>query len=145
MSQVNKTGNPKILQQHKPKPKPKPNHPPTGPKVHPKPPKKKEEPKEIVATEDSTVTINSTINELFATSEVTQSFTNTLSNSIELKISFPLKQEIQLTRFVITIGNKTIISKVLPKEKAEEKYTDAIASGNTGILSTMDKTGKRFP
>ena len=144
MSQVNKTGNPKILQQHKPKPKPKPNHPPTGPKVHPKPPKKKEEPKEIVATEDSTVTINSTINELFATSEVTQSFTNTLSNSIELKISFPLKQEIQLTRFVITIGNKTIISKVLPKEKAEEKYTDAIASGNTGILSTMDKTGKSY-
>ena len=144
MSQVNKTGNPKILQQHKPKPKQKPNHPPTGPKVHPKPPKKKEEPKEIVATEDSTVTINSTINELFATSEVTQSFTNTLSNSIELKISFPLKQEIQLTRFVITIGNKTIISKVLPKEKAEEKYTDAIASGNTGILSTMDKTGKSY-
>ena len=142
MSKVNKTGNPKLLQQNKPKPKP--TQPPKGPKVHPKPPKKKEEPKEIIATEDSTVTINSTINEIFATSEVTQSFTNTLSNSIELKISFPLKQEIQLTKFVITIGNKTIISKVLAKEKAEEKYTDAISSGNTGFLSTMDETGKNY-
>ena len=33
---------------------------------------------------------------------------------------------------------------MLPKEKAEEKYTDAIASGNTGILSTMDKKGKSY-
>ena len=144
MSKVIKTGNPKIPQQYKPKPKPKPTQPPKGPIVNPKPPKKKEETKEIIATEDDIVTINSTINEIFATSEVTQSFTNPLSNSIELKVSFPLKQEIQLTKFVITIGNKTIISKVLPKEKAQEKYTDAISSGNTGILSTMDETGKSY-
>ena len=144
MSKVIKTGNPKIPQQYKPKPKPKPTQPPKGTIVNPKPPKKKEETKEIIATEDDIVTINSTINEIFATSEVTQSFTNPLSNSIELKVSFPLKQEIQLTKFVITIGNKTIISKVLPKEKAQEKYTDAISSGNTGILSTMDETGKSY-
>ena len=97
MSKVIKTGNPKIPQQYKPKPKPKPTQPPKGPIVNPKPPKKKEETKEIIATEDDIVTINSTINEIFATSEVTQSFTNPLSNSIELKVSFPLKQEIQLT------------------------------------------------
>ena len=142
MLNVNKTGKPKIPQQYKPKPKPK--EPPKVPIVQPKPPKIKEYKAEIIETEDNTVTINSTINEIFATSEVTQAFTNTLSNSIELKISFPIKPEIQLTKFLITIGNKTIISKVLPKEKAEEKYTDAISSGNTGVLSTMDDSGKNY-
>ena len=97
-----------------------------------------------IDSEDNTVSINSTINEIFATSEVIQTFTNPLQKSIELTISFPLKAEIQLTKFVITIGDKTVISKVLPKEKAEEKYTDAIASGNTGFLSTLDETGKNY-
>ena len=159
MSNINKIQKPKSgTQKPKPKPniKPKPNPQPLintkNPKINPKPPKKKEDKKEdkkqekqeIISSEDNTVLINSNINELFATSEVTQVFTNTLTKSIELKVSFPLKPEIQLTKFIISIGDKTIISKVLPKEKAEEKYTDAIASGNTGILSTMDETGKSY-
>ena len=157
MSNINKIQKPKSgIQKPKPNIKPKPN-PQSSiiqkiPKVNPKPPKKKEDKKEdkkeekqeIISSEDNTVLINSNINELFATSEVTQVFTNTLTKSIELKVSFPLKPEIQLTKFVISIGDKTIISKVLPKEKAEEKYTDAIASGNTGILSTLDETGKSY-
>ena len=139
---INNIGKPKIPQQIKPKPKPMETT--EGPKLYPKPPQKKEDKKEVIATEDNTVTINSAINEIFATSEVTQAFTNILSKSIELKISFPLKPEIQLIKFVITIRNKTIISKVLEKEKAEEKYTDSISSGNTGILSTMDETVKNY-
>ena len=75
---------------------------------------------------------------------MTQSFTNTLQKSIELTVSFPLKPEIQLSKFVITIGNKIIISKVLEKGKAGEKYTDAIASGNTGFLSTFDESSKNY-
>ena len=129
-------------------PKPKTVINPKDPKIKINPPKPKEEKKEekieLISGEDSTVLINSQINELFATSEVTQVFTNTLSKSIELTISFPLKPEIQLTKFLITIGDKTIISKVLPKEKAKEKYTDAIASGNTGILSTLDESRKNY-
>ena len=42
------------------------------------------------------------------------------------------------------MDNKTIISKVLPKEKAEEKYTYEISLGNTGILLTMDETRKSY-
>ena len=94
--------------------------------------------------EEKTVYITSKINEAFAVSEVIQYFTNNLNNSIELTISFPLKQEIQLTKFIITIGNKTVISKILPKEKAEEKYTDAISSGNTGFLSTFDENYSNY-
>ena len=42
------------------------------------------------------------------------------------------------------MDNKTIISKVLPKEKAEEKYTYEISSGNTSILWTMDEIWKSY-
>ena len=153
MSNINKIKNPNVIPEKKPKPpaKPKPKNPnvPKNPKDKIKPhikPKedKKVEKNEIIDMEDNTVLIDSQINEIYATSEVTQTFTNTLTKSIELSISFPLKPEIQLTKFVITIGDKTIISKVLPKEKAQEKYTDAIASGNTGFISTYDDSEKSY-
>lgn len=34
----------------------------------------------------------------------------------------------------ITLGDKTIEAKVMEKEKAEEKYDDAIAAGNMAAL-----------
>ncbi len=104
----------------------------------PKNKEKQVEPK-IVETDkdDEIVFINSSINEVFASSEVIQYFTNNLNVAVELTVSFPIKHEIQLTKFIVTIGNKTVISKILSKEKANEKYTDAIASGNTAILSSF--------
>ena len=84
---------------------------------------------------DSTIYINSQVNEVFATTELTQYFTNTLDKSIELSVSFPIKDEISLSKFVIQIENKIVISKIMSKEKAEEKYNDTIASGNTGFIS----------
>ena len=146
MSDANKIKKPKVQPPKKPQTKPK--IPQKDPQIKIKPPKPKENKeevkKELASSEDNVVFINSNINELFATSEVTQSFTNTLQKSIELTVSFPLKPEIQLSKFVITIGNKIIISKVLEKGKAEEKYTDAIASGNTGFLSTFDESSKNY-
>lgn len=94
--------------------------------------------------DDEIVFITSSINEVFATSEVVQYFTNNLNKAVELTVSFPLKHEIQLTRFIITIGNKTVISKVLSKEKAKEKYSDAIASGNTGVLSSFNESFSNY-
>ena len=106
--------------------------------------KEKEKEKINENEDEETVFITSSINEVFATSEVIQYFTNKLNKSIELIISFPLKHEIQLSKFLISIGNKTIVSKVLEKEKAEEKYSDAIASGNTGFLSTFDESYSNY-
>ena len=84
---------------------------------------------------DSTIYINSQVNEVFATTELTQYFTNTLDKSIELSILFPINKKLSMIKFEITIDDKTIRSKILPKEKAEEKYNDTIASGNTGFIS----------
>ena len=82
--------------------------------------------------------LNSYINEIYATTEITQYFTNTLDNAIELSISFPIKEEINITKFIVTTEDKTICSKVMSKEKAEEKYNDSISSGNTGFISRYD-------
>ena len=110
--------------------------------------KNKEKPIEpkIVETDkdEEIVFITSSINEVFATSEVVEYFINHLKKAVELTVSFPLKNEIQLTKFIITIGNKTVISKVLSKEKAKEKYTDAIASGNTGVLSSFNESFSNY-
>ena len=88
---------------------------------------------------DDTIYLNSQVNEIFATTELIQFFTNPLDNAIELSISFPIKEEISLTKFVVTIGEKMVISKVMKKEKEEEKYEDSIASGNQGFISRYNE------
>ena len=85
---------------------------------------------------EDVVYLSSKINELFATTELTQYFTNTLKDSIELSIIFPIKEEINLSKFVVSIDDKVVMSKVMAKEKAEEKYNDSIASGNIGFYSS---------
>ena len=90
------------------------------------------------------VYISSDINEIYGTTEVVQYFTNILDSPIELSVDFPILEEINLTKFLITIGDKTIVSKVMSKEKAEEKYNDSIASGNTGVMSTYDDSLKSY-
>ena len=89
--------------------------------------------------DDNTVYITSKVNEIFASTELTQYFTNPLENSIELTIFFPIKEEINLSKFVVSMDDQIIVSKVMPKEKAEEKYNDAIASGNVGVISSYQE------
>ena len=84
---------------------------------------------------EDTIYLKSKVNELFATTELTQYFTNHLDNAIELSISFPIKEEINISKFTISIDEKVYISKVMKKEKAEEKYADTVASGNIGLIS----------
>ena len=86
---------------------------------------------------EDTIYLSSKINELFAITELTQYFTNHLDNSIELSIGFPIKEEINISKFTITIDDKVTVSKVIAKEKAEMKYTDSIASGNIGLISSF--------
>ena len=89
-------------------------------------------------SELNTVFIESEVNEVYASTEAKQTFINPLDKPIELLINFPIKDEIQLSRFQVTINNKIVISRVLEKEKAKEKYNDTISDGNVGILSSYD-------
>ena len=93
---------------------------------------------------EDTIYLSSNINELYGVTEITQYYTNTLNSAIELSIAFPILEDISLTKFIVTIGEKTISSKVLPKEKAEQKYNDSISSGNTGFLSNYNNSLKCY-
>ena len=95
-------------------------------------------------SKENTIHILSNINELYATTQITQYFTNTLQNSIELKVEFPIKEEISLSKFVVTMGDKLVISKVMGKQKAEEKYNDTLASGKVGFLSKLDENKNNY-
>ena len=88
---------------------------------------------------DDMIYLNSKVNEIYATTELTQYFTNSFDQPIELTIIFPIKEEISLSKFVISTDGKIVISKVMAKEKAKEKYNDSIASGNVGFLSTYEE------
>ena len=88
--------------------------------------------------------LTSNINEVFASTKITQYFFNQLDETIELSISFPIKQEINLNKFVISIEDKVIISKVMPKGTAEEKYEETIKEGNIGFLSRYDGSQNNY-
>ena len=96
------------------------------------------------AKRDDTVYLFSKINEIFATTEVTQFFTNKLENPIELIILFPIIEKLSLSKFSIRIDDKEIISKIISKEKAEEKYNDSISSGNMGFISRYEDDNKSY-
>ena len=79
--------------------------------------------------------IKSDVNEFYAITQVTQTYKNNNSVPIELNIMYPLRKEINFRKFTINVDGKKSISKIFPKEKAEEKYSDAMAGGNVGVLS----------
>ena len=84
---------------------------------------------------EGTINIITHINELISQTEITQNFKNTKKNPIELEIVLPIIENINITKFEVIKGNKKIVSKLLEKEKAKEKYNDTIATGDLGFTS----------
>ena len=83
--------------------------------------------------------INSKVSELYATSIVTQKFSNPTDNPLELKIYIIKNDKLLFSSFNCKIGDCIEVkSKVIKKEKAEEKYTDSLASGNAAIFVSED-------
>jgi len=102
-------------------------------------------PKDDDKEREDTIYLKSNINEVYASTEITQYFINPLNNPIELIISFPIIEEISLNKFIISIGDKKVVSKVMQKEEAEEKYDYSLYAGNTGFLGKYtDKDKKRY-
>ena len=93
---------------------------------------------------EDTIYLKSNINEIYATTEITQYFTNKLDNPIELIISFPIKEEISLNKFIIKIGEKTVSSKIMEKKEAEQKYEDSLNEGNNPFLGSLGNEEKSY-
>ena len=75
------------------------------------------------------------INEVMAQTEIIQYFKNTSKSPIELSMKLPELVNVSITRFEMTLNNKKVISKILEKEKAKEKYSDSISTSNYGFVS----------
>ena len=95
--------------------------------------KQEEEMKEDV--KEDNIDIKSEVNEFYAITQVTQYYKNINKAPVELSIIYPLKKEINFRKFTINVNGKKSVSKIFPKEKAKEKYSDAMAGGNIGIIS----------
>ena len=90
------------------------------------------------------VSILSKVNEVTAKTIVTQEFVNKSNHPNELNLHYYNYNKIQLfSSFNVKIGDSMkVTSKVIKENKAEEKYTDAISSGNVAILTTFDENDK---
>ena len=86
------------------------------------------------------VELDSEVNELFAKTKVIQKFKNTLKEPLELKIYVYKEIGLLFSSFSAKIGDSiTVKSKVIKKDKAEEKYNDSISSGNAAIFVCEDE------
>lgn len=56
-------------------------------------------------------------------------------NSLECTYVLPLEKTTLLAKFEAIINDRVIETKVMKKEKAQEKYEDAIAAGNAAVLA----------
>ena len=83
----------------------------------------------------NTININTHINELICQTEVIQYFKNNRETAIELEMVIPQLSDINITRFEVIKKDQKIISQLLEKEKAKEKYNDTISTGNSSLIS----------
>ena len=79
------------------------------------------------------------VNEAYAETFIKQTYENIYSYPVELICDLPKKNGVQFVDFEVEINDKKVKSKLISKEKAVEKYSDSIASGNTGIYSEYNK------
>ena len=85
------------------------------------------------------VEIETQANEIFAKRKITQTFLNTEKKPLELQIHLKKNPKLIFSSFDAKIGDSIFVkSKIIKKEKAEIKYVDSIAGGNSAIFVTED-------
>ena len=62
-----------------------------------------------------------------------------LESALECTYVFPLEKTTLLAKFEAIIDDKVVETKVMKKEKAQEKYEDAIAGGHAAVLAERKK------
>ena len=94
--------------------------------------------------EEGIICVTSEVNEIYAKTEICQKYKNKSNNSVEIKIQFPILNDFKLSKFIVSIGNKVILSKILEIEKGKDKYNDEISSGNTAFLGEIYESGEKL-
>eukprot|EP00826_Nyctotherus_ovalis_P020298 TRINITY_DN1635_c0_g5_i1.p1 TRINITY_DN1635_c0_g5~~TRINITY_DN1635_c0_g5_i1.p1 ORF type:complete len:575 (+),score=109.59 TRINITY_DN1635_c0_g5_i1:316-2040(+) len=80
------------------------------------------------------------IKDCLSTVEVIQLYVNSNSVGVECEYLFPIDPHTTaVTGLTVTMDDKTIEAKVMEKEKAEEKYVDAVAQGSSAFKMNQDE------
>ena len=101
----------------------------------------------IYSTKDSKLTIplkdikfQVNIKDCLSEVEILQIYVNSNKKAVECEYVFPIDPlTTAVTGLTVTVDDKVIEATVLEKEKASEKYSDAIARGNTAFKMNQDE------
>jgi hypothetical protein len=85
------------------------------------------------------VVVNSKILDFVAEVSIHQRYENVEEVPIEATYVFPLAEGASVSSFFAIVDGKKIEGKLEEKEKAKDKYDDAIASGHSAYLLEEDK------
>ncbi|KAF2069392.1 hypothetical protein CYY_009290 [Polysphondylium violaceum] len=85
--------------------------------------------------------IESEMTDSCISSVFTQSYTNSLTSPVEAKYVLPLPPYASVSNFVVEYDGKVLKGKIKEKEKAANKYSDAIASGGQAFLGEKTSDG----
>ncbi|CAI2383841.1 unnamed protein product [Moneuplotes crassus] len=89
------------------------------------------------------IDLDATIYNSIAEVKLSQQFKNTTGRPIECVYQFPLNEEFIVNGVKATIGDKTVETQIMMKEKAAEKYDDSVAQGNTAIRLEYDEENQK--
>ncbi|CDW72219.1 UNKNOWN [Stylonychia lemnae] len=73
-----------------------------------------------------------------ATIEIIQKFFNDTAQPLEVTLNVPIEEDYGIGKLMIQIDEKVIEGRILEKQKAQEKYEDAVAQGHTAIMAQED-------
>ncbi|KAK5583666.1 hypothetical protein RB653_005264 [Dictyostelium firmibasis] len=85
--------------------------------------------------------IEAEITDCSSTSIWSQSYSNDSTTPVEAKYQLPLHPNSVVSNFIIEYQDKVLKGKIKEKEKALEKYNDAIASGGQAFMATKSDDG----
>jgi hypothetical protein len=76
------------------------------------------------------------VDNAIATIEITQVFQNELEGPVDATYQFPTDpdQNAAVSKLIFEMDSKVVEAKVMAKEKAQEKYDDALAAGNAAVM-----------
>ena len=100
--------------------------------------------KKLTAKEENIIYILSEVNEIYAKTEMKQIYKNNFQSSIEIKVQFPIIKDINISKFIVKINEKIIVSKILESEKGKEKFNDEISIGNSAFYGKIEDSGEKM-
>lgn len=85
----------------------------------------------------------------FADMKITQVYHNESANPLEIVFKLPISESFSISslqaRFLLQDGSETVLeTKVAERAKAQAKYDDSVASGQTAVMATLPPISKIF-